>query len=321
MINRIFVALVLAVSTALLALAHTVDGQARPGGRPVPRRDRRDRPDRPLRPQRQRGRLVAQPVSRDAARHRRHVRRGRTARRVLLLTGDGSHLQLPADALSGEDTISVTAWLFLPTGASGPVFDFGQNAANRMFAEASKTGFRASIVVGGTVRGETAAKPVLENQWVHVAVVLDPASRVLTDLSRRRARSAQATDVTVNATQIVSQAEGAANRLFIGKSQDDAEPTLHGAAARRPHLSHRADATSRWPRSAPTCGRQTTGTARRAAAGDLDGQHPEGVAVGVAAVARARHHGRTRSSACCRGCRRRSRPSIADERSRDRTCA
>ncbi len=76
-------------------------------------------------------------------------------RRVLLLTGDGSHLQLPADALSGEDTLSVTDWLFLPTGASGHVFDFGQDAANRMFAEASKTGFRASIVVGGTVRGET----------------------------------------------------------------------------------------------------------------------------------------------------------------------
>ncbi len=32
MINRIFVALVLAVSTALLALAHTVDDQAQQGG-------------------------------------------------------------------------------------------------------------------------------------------------------------------------------------------------------------------------------------------------------------------------------------------------
>src|SRR5688572_15897289 len=37
---------------------------------------------------------------------------------ALLLTGDGSHLQLPGAALAGEDTISVTAWLFLPTGAT-----------------------------------------------------------------------------------------------------------------------------------------------------------------------------------------------------------
>lgn len=101
------------------------------------------------------------------------------ARRVLLLTGDGSHLQLPAAALSGEDTISVTAWLFLPTGASGPIFDFGQSAADRIYAESGRTGFRAATVVGGTVRGETTGKPIVENQWVHVAVVLDPASRVL----------------------------------------------------------------------------------------------------------------------------------------------
>ena len=53
-------------------------------------------------------------------------------RRALLLTGDGSHLQLPANTLDGEDTLSVTGWLFLPTGASGPVFDFGRDEANRV---------------------------------------------------------------------------------------------------------------------------------------------------------------------------------------------
>ena len=61
-------------------------------------------------------------------------------RRALLLTGDGSHLQLPSETLTGEDTISVTAWLFLPTGASGPFFDFGQNAATRLYAVANPTG-------------------------------------------------------------------------------------------------------------------------------------------------------------------------------------
>src|SRR6186713_1958017 len=70
--------------------------------------------------------------------------------RALLLTGDGSYVQLPANAIEGEDTISVTAWLFLPTGASGPVFDFGRDAANRLFATASREGLRASAVVDGT---------------------------------------------------------------------------------------------------------------------------------------------------------------------------
>ncbi len=226
MINRIFVALVLAVSTALLALAHTVDGQQTQGG------------DQFLDGIGETG-LIARYVlngnPEDASRNQFHAAMRGTGgtfveddgRRVLLLTGDGSHLQLPAAALSGEDTISVTGWLFLPTGASGPVFDFGQNAANRMFAEAGKTGFRASIVVGGSVRGETTAKPVVENQWVHVAVVLDPASRVLRAYLDG-AKVGEAANVTVNATQVVAAAEGAANRLFLGKSQVDTEPTLHG---------------------------------------------------------------------------------------------
>jgi uncharacterized protein len=148
-------------------------------------------------------------------------------RRVLLLTGDGSHVQLPGQALEGEDTISVTGWLFLPTGGSGHVLDFGQSASSRLFAVASRSGFRASIVLEGAVRGETAAKPILENQWLHFAVVLDPASRVLTTYVNG-ARAGQATDVAANASQIVNRTSAASNRLFIGRSQDDNEATLHG---------------------------------------------------------------------------------------------
>jgi DUF1680 family protein len=147
-------------------------------------------------------------------------------RRALLLTGDGSHLQLPGETLTGEDTISVSAWLFLPTGASGPVFDFGQNATTRLYAVASPAGFRASIVLDGKVRGETAAAPVVENRWVHLAVVLDPANHVLTTYLDG-ARVGQAADVAANAAQVVNQTARALNRLFIGRSQDDAAPTLH----------------------------------------------------------------------------------------------
>ena len=40
--------------------------------------------------------------------------------RALELSGNGSYVQLPGQALAGEDTISVAGWLYLPTGASGP---------------------------------------------------------------------------------------------------------------------------------------------------------------------------------------------------------
>ncbi len=147
-------------------------------------------------------------------------------RRVLLLTGDGSHFQLPGATLTGEDTLSVTAWLYLPTGASGPLFDFGQNASNRFSAVASPAGFRASIVLDGKVHAETTAAPFLENRWVHLAVVLDPAARLLTTYLDG-APVGRAADVTVNAAQIVNQTVRDSNRLFIGRSQDDTVAAIH----------------------------------------------------------------------------------------------
>jgi len=148
-------------------------------------------------------------------------------RRVLLLTGNGSYAQLPGRTLEGEDTISVAGWLYLHAGASGPVFDFGQSASSRLFAVASKSGFRASVVTGGTVRGEAASGTIAENQWVHFAVVLDPASRVLSAYVDG-AKAGQATNVTANATDIVNRTSAASNRFFLGRSQQDGAATLHG---------------------------------------------------------------------------------------------
>jgi len=148
------------------------------------------------------------------------------ARRVLLLTGDGSYVQFPAGALDGEDAIAVVGWLYLPTRASGPVFDFGQSGQTRLFATVDGEGFRASAVVDGKGRGTTTPTPVVENQWTHFAVVLDPASRVLTTYVDGM-RAGQATDVTVTPAELVPQTS-TTNRLFLGRTQDDTAPTLHG---------------------------------------------------------------------------------------------
>ncbi|MBX7187752.1 MAG: glycoside hydrolase family 127 protein [Vicinamibacteria bacterium] len=145
-------------------------------------------------------------------------------RKALLLTGDGSYAELPASALSAEDALAVVGWLYLPTRASGPIFDFGQ-PGTRLFAVVDAQGLRATAMVDGRVRGETAAKPVVENQWIHFAVVLDPASRVLTTYIDG-ARAGQATNVDVTLAQLLPRAS--ATRLFLGRSQDDRTPTLHG---------------------------------------------------------------------------------------------
>jgi hypothetical protein len=147
-------------------------------------------------------------------------------RRVLLLTGDGSHVQLPGQTLAGEDTLSIAGWLYLPTGASGPVFDLGQNTSQHLFAAASRSGVKAAIVSGGAVRAEASTGSVAENQWMHFAVVLEPASRTLT-IYLDGARAARSDNVAVDATQVVNQTSSLANRFFLGRSQDDGAPTLH----------------------------------------------------------------------------------------------
>ena len=225
MATRILLAIFLAASTFLAALARTPE-QAQQGG------------DQFLDGIGETG-LVARYVlgdnPEDSSRNQFHAAlRGTGAefvddpqfRRVLLLTGMGSHLELPGRTLEGEDTISITGWLYLPTGANGPVFDFGQSASSHLFAVASKSGLRASIVTGGTIRGEATSTTIPENQWLHFAVVLDPASRVLTAYVDG-ARAGQATNVGVNAADIVNKASAASNRFFLGRSQQDGAPTLH----------------------------------------------------------------------------------------------
>ena len=150
--------------------------------------------------------------------------------RVLALPGGGSHVQLPGNALTGEDTISVTGWLFLNSNAPGSLFDFGQNPANSFFAAVSAAGsealFRSAIAAGAAPAREAAGAQVPVNQWVHLAVVLDPANKTLTGYVNG-ARAGQAANVAVNAAQVINQTSGDANRLYIGRSQNDAEATLN----------------------------------------------------------------------------------------------
>ncbi len=218
---RLFGVALVTIVTALLAVAHGVEQTAQGGDQFLDGIGETSLT----------ARYVLEANAEDSSRNHFHAALRGTAgfvddpllRRALLLTGDGSHLQLPANTLDGEDTISVTGWLFLPTGAAGPVFDFGANEANRLFVTAGRDGLLASIVSNGAVRNARATAPVAENQWLHLAVVLDPAAHALS-LYVDGTQAAQANDVNVNVTQIVP---GGAGSLFIGRSHKEGEATIN----------------------------------------------------------------------------------------------
>jgi DUF1680 family protein len=219
---RLFGGILVAVVTALVSAAHGVDQSAQGGDQFLDGIGETSLT----------ARYVLEANAEDSSRNQFHAALRGTAslvddptfRRALLLTGDGSHLELPAKTLDGEDTISVTGWLFLPTGASGPVFDFGRDASNRLFATASREGLRTSTILNGAVQGETAGGALPENQWLHFAVVLDPAARVLAAYIDG-ARIGQAS-VAATMTQVLSSTPGA-SPLLIGRSHRDGEPTMH----------------------------------------------------------------------------------------------
>ncbi len=146
---------------------------------------------------------------------------------VLNLPGNGSYVQLPGNVLTGEDTISITGWIFLNSDATGQrFFDFGKDPSNSLCAAVTDPGFRAFIGSVAASRTQPAGTPVPANQWVHIAVVLDPAARTLTSYINGT-RVAQATAIAVNATQVLNQTSGEVNRLYIGRSQNDADATLN----------------------------------------------------------------------------------------------
>lgn len=149
-----------------------------------------------------------------------------SGRRVLLLTGDGSHVVLPAATLDGEDAIAVVGWIYLPTRATGPLFDFGRGPSTRLFASVDERGFRAAVMLDGTLLAETAPAAVVENQWTHIAVVLDPAARTLTT-HVNGARAGLATGVAATLDQLVPS-PSSASRLFLGRAQEEGAATFHG---------------------------------------------------------------------------------------------
>ncbi len=122
---RLVAAVLVTVVTALLSVAHGVEQTAQGGDQFLDGIGETSLV----------ARYILENNAEDSSRNQFHAARRGTAdfvedalfRRALLLTGDGGHLELPAATLDGEDTVSLTGWLFLPTGASGPVFDFGRD--------------------------------------------------------------------------------------------------------------------------------------------------------------------------------------------------
>jgi DUF1680 family protein len=146
--------------------------------------------------------------------------------RVLSLPGGrGAYVRIPGAAFDGLDTISVSGWVFLKSDdAAQRFFDFGRGTGTNFFTSAGGVGINRTGLpaVQGSLSPRESA-----NKWAHVVVVLNASAKTLTAYVDGQ-RAGQVTGVNTTMEQLMDQDDGAANRAFIGRSQDDNDATLNG---------------------------------------------------------------------------------------------
>jgi len=141
---------------------------------------------------------------------------------VLSLTGDSeAFISIPGEAVKGEESISITGWIFLRSSKSGQVFfDFGKTGRSHLFAAPAgageKEGFLAQIL---TESGNyfAASPAVAVNKWNHIAVVVDVPSLTLTTFVNG-VPAGKAENVAVELEQLFDNNSESNNILYIGKT-------------------------------------------------------------------------------------------------------
>lgn len=143
--------------------------------------------------------------------------------KVLSLNGGANDfITLPNEALTDLETISISGWIFLRSNqANQYLFDFGKDTSKHFFATPTGTnnqaGFQALITKDKTSQNG-AISPALEvNKWVHVAVVIDVASKsIITYVDGKPAGEAK--NMVIDLTSVFGAQGGQTNTLYVGKS-------------------------------------------------------------------------------------------------------
>jgi len=143
---------------------------------------------------------------------------------VLSLLGNvETFVSLPGELVTGEESLTITGWIYLRSTKSGQeFFDFGKNSKSHFFAVPigtnDKEGFQAQILIDP--KKYTASSPaVAVNKWIHLAIVVNIPSKTLSTYMNGVLVS-ESKNVEVNLEKIFDANSEKNNKLYIGKSLD-----------------------------------------------------------------------------------------------------
>ena len=145
-------------------------------------------------------------------------------RNVLSLQGNSeAYISIPGEAVTGEESLSITGWIYLRSAKSGQLFfDFGKNSKSHFFVAPEgtkgKEGYQAQILTESD--NYVASSPAVEvNKWIHLAIVFNAPSKTLSTYINGELVS-ETKNVEVELKNLFDNNSGANNKLYIGKSLD-----------------------------------------------------------------------------------------------------
>ena len=142
--------------------------------------------------------------------------------KVLSLSGDSEvFISIPGEAVTGQESISITGWIYLRSAKSGQLFfDFGKSSKSHLFAAPTgtedKEGYQAQIITKSD-KYVASSPAVPAYRWNHLAVVINVPSKTLSTYINGVLAS-EVKNVELELEQLFDNKSGKINKLCIGKA-------------------------------------------------------------------------------------------------------
>ncbi|MDD2559106.1 MAG: glycoside hydrolase family 127 protein [Bacteroidales bacterium] len=152
---------------------------------------------------------------------------------VLSLSGESeSYMIMPGESVSGEESLSISAWIYPRSAGEGQVFfDFGKNNRSGLSAALTGRGEQTGIlarVQTATQRFELSSEALALNTWHHLALVIDlPSKSLRMYINGKMAKEVQ--HVELSLADLFDMETGKENKLLIGKSLTSDNSPLEAA--------------------------------------------------------------------------------------------
>lgn len=151
---------------------------------------------------------------------------------VLLLPENGNtFITLPETAITNEESISISGWIYLQSTKIGQYFfDFGKSTKSHFNIAPTGTknenGLQTEIITENGLEYKTNASPLEINTWNHLAVVIDITSKSIRTYANGKLVN-ETKNIELDLEQLFDNDSVEKNRLLVGKSLSLNNSYLH----------------------------------------------------------------------------------------------